>query len=138
MCLPDFIDDPELRRRDPAEFVKQRDHSAKRNHVIERERQLLLPARGHSAHPLREFVRRREQVATFAQQFLAGRCQPRTVAAPIEEQNIEVVFEAAYRVGHGRRHTGQFLRRTGEAAAAGDRIDQLEGFQGQRHHLQLN
>lgn len=96
-----------------------------------------VPSLRHALDPPAQLLRRGEQLAAFAQQLLAGCRQSRAIAAPTEKQYIEVIFQSARRIGDGGRRASQFLRRAGEAAAAGDRIDEQQRFERQegRGHI---
>ena len=61
----------------------------------------------------------------------------RTVAAPVEQQHVELALEAAHRVGDRRRHLVELGGGAGEAAAARDRLDQTQGLEVERRHAGL-
>ena len=55
------------------------------------------------------------------------------MAAPVEEQCIEVLFELLHAVGKRRRHAMQFVRRCGKAAFALDRVEHQQGLDRSSH-----
>ena len=106
------------------------------NDVIHRDAQLDLVTRGHALDARLQLGRRLQEMASFAQQFHAGLGQLSTVAAAVEDQHVQILFQLLHRVGERRRHAMQFLGRRGKAALAVDGLQHGQGIQGQAHLIQ--
>ena len=53
--------------------------------------------------------------------------------APVEQENVQVLFEFAYRIGDGGRHTVELDCGRGKAATTVDRVENQESLKRQRH-----
>src|SRR5262245_42216989 len=70
-------------------------------------------------------------MSSFTQQLGARRRQLRAMTAAVEQQDIQIVLEAAYRIGDRRGDTAERPGRLCEAAVAHDRVNQLQRLQRQ-------
>jgi hypothetical protein len=67
------------------------------------------------------------------EQFEPGGGQMGTLAAPVEDQDVELVFEPAHGVGERGGHLAQFGGRRGKAAAPGDRVQDSQRIEREGH-----
>ncbi len=74
-----------------------------------------------------------EQALADTQQALAQVGQLHRALVAVEQQHAEALLELAHLVGHRRLGQKQFLRRAGEAAMHGYRMERLELSVGNRH-----
>ncbi len=125
------------------EGIAQLEHRQARDHAVDRDRELRLPAAGYAAHAVGHRVHLGQQAPSLAQQFLAGGGEHGLARAAVEQQHVQRVLELAHAVGQRRRHLAQLARRGREAAGLGDRVHHHQGVGGQgvaavRHRLRLD
>ncbi|CFU05575.1 Uncharacterised protein [Bordetella pertussis] len=95
-------------------------------HGADGDAQFAFPAGSDALDAAGQRVERLQHVAAFGQQGLAGGREGGPMAAAVEQQHVQSVFQLADGVSDGRRHLAQFARRLGEAAMAGDGVDHDE------------
>ena len=115
------------------ELRHQREHQRERHGGVDGNDERRLPAGADSLHPLLQLARGPQQDATSRQQLATGGRQPGPVAAPVEQQHVEILLQPAHRVGDCRGHARELLRGGGETPAAVDGIEYDQGFERQRH-----
>ncbi len=87
-------------------------------------------------HVLLDFAGRDEQPAALVQQRASGGREPRPMAAAVEQQHVELVFQPAYGVRDRRRHAVEFQRGGGETAASFDGVEHGQGVE-RKCHVQI-
>jgi hypothetical protein len=107
---------------------------ARREHRIDRDRELGLPAGRHPPHPAFEIAGGFQQVASFLEQFGAGFGQFDARAEAFEQLHAQVLLEFRDGVGDRGRHPEQLLGGGREGAAAGDGVDGEQGVQAEFEH----
>ena len=100
---------------------------------VDADSKLGFEAACHAAHSPFEVVGRAQQSAAFVEQFASGGCELRARSSAIEEQHIEITLEFAHGVGERRRHLAERGRCRGKTALAHDRVEGLEGVEGESH-----
>ena len=94
----------------------------RRDHPVNRQRELRLPARGHPAHAVGHGINVLQQPAALAQQLGPGLCGLGLAGAAVEQQHIQRVFDLPNAVGEGAGHQPQLPGGGGKAAGFGNHL----------------
>ena len=122
-------------RRGAAERVEglaQLEHRGARDHAVDGDRELRLPAGGDARTRLATASISLQQARGLrCSSSLAGGGELRLARAAVEQQHVERVLELAHAVGQRRRHLAELARGRGEAAGARDGVHHRQRVGGQ-------
>ena len=121
------------RRVQSIKIFEQRAQPLERNNPVQRDAQFDFPAAGNLLDPADEIVGGAHQQAALLEQFFARGGQMGTLAAPVEDQDVELVFETAHCVGERGGDLAQFGGRRGKTAAPRDRVQDRQGIEREGH-----
>src|SRR6185295_13477380 len=96
-------------------------------------RQPRLRAFGDPLRTLLEIDRRLKDEAPLLQDLFSRGRKPGPVAISLEQRKAEILLELLHCVGDSRRYPKQLFCGGGKAAAALNRVDDLEPFEGDSH-----
>ena len=119
------------RRLQPEEVGAQLHQRRAREHAVDGQGELRLPARGHAPHAVHHGIDLALQPFALGQQLSPGGRGPGLAGAAVEQQHIQRVLDLAHAVGQGAGHQAQLARGAGEVAGARDRVQDAQRVGGE-------